>query len=232
MSKSSNFPIRLADLSESVTALAETQTVGPSNAAPTERFVSQTSKVRSTSPLESYEQLCDFLEQSTSTETQLPKPPETAGIWGINFHAITMDQTLDYLEQVIQARQPSYVVTAYLNYAMISGKNPRLQAFTQRAALVLCDGIPALWRSKLGRTKLPERVAGADLIYRLSERCAAKKLRVYFYGASEGVAEKAALKLKQKRNPNSVISGGRMLGTISLNTIHHMLSPRSLADST
>ena len=37
---------------------------------------------------------------------------------------------------------------------------------------------------------------------------------------------------KQKRRPNSVISGGRMLGTISLKTIQPMPSPRSLAAST
>ena len=37
---------------------------------------------------------------------------------------------------------------------------------------------------------------------------------------------------KQKRRPNSAISGGRMLGTISLKMIQPMPSPRSLAAST
>ena len=160
----------------------------------------------SVSVAERSDDLCDVLEQSLSVSSRLPKQPETVGIWGIDYHAVTMDQTLDYIEQIIHARQPSFVVTANLNYAMLCSKYPRLQAFTQRAALVLCDGMPALWRSKSRKTKIPERVTGADLIYRLSERCAAKKLRVYFYGASEGVAEKAATKLKQLY-PNLIVAG-------------------------
>ncbi len=122
--------------------------------------------------------------------------PATTHVWGLDYHIVDMEQTLDFLEQVICARRPSYAVTANLNYAMLCANNPRLAAFTQNSALTLCDGMPILWRSKLNSAKLPERVAGSDLIYRLSERCAKKKLRVYFYGASQGVAEKAALVLK------------------------------------
>ena len=135
------------------------------------------------------------LANNFQNQTELKKP-ETTRIWGLDYHAVDMEQTLDYLEQVIYTGRPSYVVTANLNYAMLCAKNLRLAAFTQNSALTLCDGMPILWRSKLNAIKLPDRVAGSDLIYRLAERCADKKLRVYFYGASEGVAEKAAVALK------------------------------------
>ncbi len=147
----------------------------------------------------------DALEVDFKCQTKVKKPVSTR-IWGLDYHAVDMAQTLDYLEQVIHARRPSYVVTANLNYAMLCAKNPRLTAFTQNSALTLCDGMPILWRSKLNSTKLPERVAGSDLIYRLAERCANKKLRVYFYGASEGVAEKAAVALKNLY-PKLVVAG-------------------------
>ena len=146
------------------------------------------------------------LEFEPSNAVRLPVPPITSKIWGLEYHSITMNETLDYLEQVIIAKQPSYVVTANLNYAMLCKKHPLLADFTHRAALVLCDGMPILWRSKLNGTKLPERVAGADLIYRLTERCAAKKLSVYFYGAAEGVAERTALQLK-KLYPDLIVAG-------------------------
>ncbi len=137
----------------------------------------------------------DAVEVDFQSQTEL-KEPKSTRIWGLDYHAVDMEQTLDYLEQVIYSDRPSYVVTANLNYAMLCAKNPRLAAFAQNSALTLCDGMPILWRSKLNATKLPERVAGSDLIYRLTERCANKNLRVYFYGASEGVAEKAAVALK------------------------------------
>ncbi len=136
----------------------------------------------------------------------LVEAPETTRVWGLDYHAIDMEQTLDYLEKVMFARYPSYAVTANLNYAMLCANNPRLAAFTRKSSLTLCDGMPVLWRSKLNKTKLPERVAGADLIYRLTERCADKNLRVYFYGASEGIAEKAAAVLK-KRYPKLIVAG-------------------------
>jgi len=144
-------------------------------------------------------------EPSRQSVTSL-EPLATSKVWGIHFHAVDMEQTLDRLEQIIETRRPSYAVTANLNYAMLCAKNPRLAAFTDEAALVLCDGMPILWRSKLNGTKLPERVAGADLIHRLTERCAKRKLRVYFYGASEGVAEKTANALKQ-RYPKLIVAG-------------------------
>jgi N-acetylglucosaminyldiphosphoundecaprenol N-acetyl-beta-D-mannosaminyltransferase len=117
-----------------------------------------------------------------------------------------MAQSIDYLDQIIAKGEPSFAITANLNYAMLCFKHPRLQAFTKRASLVLCDGMPIFWRSKLSKKSLPERVAGSDLIYQLSERCAAKRYRVYLYGAAEGVAEAAAAEL-QKRYPMLEIAG-------------------------
>ena len=99
----------------------------------------------------------EFFEQVLASPAVLQRP-RTTRVWGLNYHAVDMEQTLDYLEQVIGRRQPSYAVTANLNYAMLCVKNSRLAAFTQKAALTLCDGMPVLWRSKLNSIKLPERV--------------------------------------------------------------------------
>lgn len=131
---------------------------------------------------------------------------ETTQVWGLDYHAVDMGQALDRLESLIFAKSPSYAVTANLNYAMLCAKNPRLAEFTKRASLVLCDGMPILWRSKLNPVKLPERVAGSDLIFTLTELCAERGFRVYFYGAAEGVAEKTAAKLKSLY-PNLIVAG-------------------------
>ncbi|AMV34524.1 Putative N-acetylmannosaminyltransferase [Pirellula sp. SH-Sr6A] len=147
------------------------------------------------------------------TETQRPEPlhsplpplPETR-VWGVRFHAITMEETLDRLEAIVAAGKPSVAITANLNYAMLCDKHPRLRAFTERAALVLCDGKPVQWRSRLERVQLPERVTGADLIYRIAERSARTKLRIFLYGAAEGIAEKAARVLTEKY-PGCCIAG-------------------------
>ena len=118
-------------------------------------------------------------------------------IWGVDFSVVTMPQAIDYLDRVVQRRLPSYAITANLNYLMLCARHRRLADFTRQAAIVLCDGMPILWRSRLTARPLPERVAGSDLIYRLAERSAERGYRVFFLGGVEGIARKAADKLRQ-----------------------------------
>lgn len=116
-------------------------------------------------------------------------------VWGIPFHSLTMQESVDAMDRWIERRVPGYAITANLNYAMLCDRDPKLAELTRKAAFVLCDGMPIYWRSRWNKVKLPERVAGSDLIYRLAERCAERGYRMYFYGAAEGIAKKTAEKL-------------------------------------
>ena len=60
------------------------------------------------------------------------------------------------------------------------------------ADLVLADGMPLVWASRLQATPLPERVAGSDLIWSLSRRAATRGASVYLVGGNPGSAEAAA----------------------------------------
>lgn len=145
------------------------------------------------------------LHHSVTLDRPLPPLPETK-VWGVRFHAITMEETLDRIEAIVASRKPSVAITANLNYAMLCDRHPRLRAFTENAALVLCDGKPIQWRSYLGSVRLPERVTGADLIHRLAERSAKTKIRIFLYGAEEGIADKTAKTLTRKY-PGCCIAG-------------------------
>lgn len=127
-----------------------------------------------------------------SRKRRLWKPPPTSEVWGIPFHALTMDSTLETIDRWIAQGTPGYAITANLNYLMLCDRDPKLAQLTRDATLVLCDGMPIYWRSLVNSCRLPERVAGADLIYRLSEHSAARGYRIYFYGAAEGIARRTA----------------------------------------
>lgn len=138
---------------------------------------------------------------------ELPWAPlPTSTVWGIDFHALTMEQTLDAMERWIRRRVPGFAITANLNYAMLCDRDPSLKQLTRAAAIVLCDGMPIYWRSLWNACPLPERVAGSDLIYRLAERCADRGFRMYFYGAAEGIAEKTVARLTE-RYPKLDVAG-------------------------
>jgi N-acetylglucosaminyldiphosphoundecaprenol N-acetyl-beta-D-mannosaminyltransferase len=164
----------------------------------------------SSSRLSIDEQLQTALDDSTSSSLRSGYQEDwnlgVSKVWGIDFHSVTMEQTLRLIDDIILVRKPTYAVTANLNYAMLCHRSSRLREFTQRSGLVLCDGMPILWRSRWNKVKLPERVAGADLIYRLAERSQQRGHRIYLYGAAEGVAEKTAAKL-QRLYPGCKIVG-------------------------
>lgn len=119
-------------------------------------------------------------------------------VWGLPLAPYTYARTLDRVGELIAARTPSFFITANLNYAMVSDADPRLQALNEKAAFIVADGMPLVWWSRLGKRRLPERVAGSDLIYGLCERAARHGHRVYLLGAGPGIADQAAANLRAR----------------------------------
>jgi N-acetylglucosaminyldiphosphoundecaprenol N-acetyl-beta-D-mannosaminyltransferase len=127
-------------------------------------------------------------------------------VWGLPLAPDTFDQALDRIDRLIATGEPSFFITANLNYAMLADADGRLKRLNDRAAFILADGMPLVWWSRLGSRPLPERVAGSDLIYGMCERAAKKGHRVYLLGGGPGVADEAAAALV-KRYPGLQIAG-------------------------
>lgn len=118
-------------------------------------------------------------------------------VWGVPFTPFTRAQAVDAVMALIEARRPSFFITANVHYAMLTEQHERLRELNSRAAFVLADGAPIVWASRRSPRALPERVAGSDLIYDLCERSAREGRRVFLLGGSEGVAEAAGARLME-----------------------------------
>jgi hypothetical protein len=116
-------------------------------------------------------------------------------LWRLPLLPATFAQAVDEVERLIVAREPAYFITANLNYAMLTEREPRLAAVNRGAAFILADGMPLVWYSRWAGRPLPQRVAGSDLIYALCRRAAERGYRVFFLGGAPGVAEEAADRL-------------------------------------
>jgi len=127
-------------------------------------------------------------------------------ILGVRVDAVTMRQTLAWIEAAVAERQPRQICTANPEFIMTARRDPEFRQVLNRADLVLPDGVGLLWAARQRGRRLPERVAGSDLIYRLAELAGQHGWRVYFLGAAEGVARAAAERL-QSRCPGLVIAG-------------------------
>jgi hypothetical protein len=77
-----------------------------------------------------------------------------------------------------------------------------LQAAYRDAGMVLADGAPVLWSSRLlhrAGQELPERVAGSDLVPALFNAVTDERpLTVYLLGAAPGVADRAAVNIHRQ----------------------------------
>src|SRR6056297_1726768 len=83
---------------------------------------------------------------------------ETSDVWNVPFDRVTLEQSIDRIGLLIDAGVPSYVITANLNYVMLHDQQRDLVQVTGDAAMILADGQPIVWRSRLGIDPLPERV--------------------------------------------------------------------------
>ncbi len=120
-------------------------------------------------------------------------------ILGVRVHAVTMAQTLALVEQFIAQRTPHQLVTVNPEFVVAAQTDDRFRQIINRAALGLPDGIGLLLAARfLGQGRLPERVPGSDLVVHLARLSHEKGYRIYFLGAREGVAGRAARNLQQK----------------------------------
>ncbi|XZE52280.1 WecB/TagA/CpsF family glycosyltransferase [Planctomycetaceae bacterium SH139] len=124
--------------------------------------------------------------------------PETVDVWGLPFARVTLTESIDWIGELVARGKPEYLITANLNYVMLAAEHPELAAVTAGAIGLLADGMPIVARSRRGGgPKLPERVAGSEMIYRIAAGSAAHGWRVFFLGAAPGVARQCADRLSQ-----------------------------------
>lgn len=109
---------------------------------------------------------------------------------------VTVAEALQAIEDLVARRSGGIVCTPNVDHVVLLEDDPRLRAAYERASLILADGMPILWASRLLGTPLREKVSGSDLVSPLITRAVAGRWRVYLVGGGEGVAARAAERLK------------------------------------
>lgn len=122
---------------------------------------------------------------------------------------LTMQEAVDKVEQLIAQDGCSYVVTPNLDHIVILEDDQEFAEVYSNADLVLADGKPLIWISKLLKNPIKEKISGSDFFPHMCEMCANKGFSIFILGAAEGVAEKAAVNLCKK------YQGLKIVGTYS-----------------
>lgn len=118
---------------------------------------------------------------------------------------LTMEETLQVVDKLIKEDKAAYVVTPNVDHIVQLETNKELQDVYANASLILTDGKPLQWIAKWYGTPIKEKISGSDLFPRLCDMAARKGYKMFFLGAAEGVATKAAENLINRYNGLQVV---------------------------
>jgi N-acetylglucosaminyldiphosphoundecaprenol N-acetyl-beta-D-mannosaminyltransferase len=125
---------------------------------------------------------------------------------GMPIDPITQRQAIDHLLGELARGRGGRVITPNLDQLRLYHERPELRPMYEDADLVLADGMPLLWAGRLQSTRLPERVAGSELIYTLSAAAAATGRSIFLLGGNPCAAEQAGQALA-RRYPGLNVAG-------------------------
>jgi N-acetylglucosaminyldiphosphoundecaprenol N-acetyl-beta-D-mannosaminyltransferase len=132
----------------------------------------------------------------TKIQRLVPTQPPIAML-GVPFDNVTTAEAVAAIEHMVASRRPHYLVTANVDFLVQAQSDVELRRILMEAHLVLCDGTPLVWASRLLGNRLPERVAGSDLVPVLLKVAAEKQYRVFLLGATPDSVEEAVAHLKR-----------------------------------
>ena len=117
--------------------------------------------------------------------------PDRYPILNTYVNALSMDETVDYVKQVIARRNPpvQHVVINALKVNLME-KDPELREIVNSCPLINADGASIIWAAKKLHVPVTTRVTGIDLFLRLVEEAAKNGYKIYLFGAKQEVVEK------------------------------------------
>lgn len=118
---------------------------------------------------------------------------------------LTMDETLNVIDSLIQQNKSAYVVTPNVDHIVQLERGGKLVEAYKNADLILTDGKPLIWISQWYKTPIKEKISGSDLFPLLCKMAAEKNYSMFLLGAAEGVADKAAQNLIAKYNQLNIV---------------------------
>jgi N-acetylglucosaminyldiphosphoundecaprenol N-acetyl-beta-D-mannosaminyltransferase len=140
-------------------------------------------------------------ESATRTGDRRRFPRRRVDLMGLPIDRLTEEQTVETVLAAVSAGRGGCLFTPNLHHlqAFAQGTDGRVyEAAAQLpgARLVVADGMPLIWASRLRGTPLPERVAGSNLIFSLTRGAAEQGLSIFLLGGNPGAAQATAERMR------------------------------------
>jgi len=123
---------------------------------------------------------------------------ETVVLRGARLSALTESECVQLIMHELEARRGGWVITMNLDHLRRFENDPAYASSTRRASLLIADGMPLVWATRLQGTPLPERITGSNLIWSLSQAAAERGRSIYLLGGSAYANPRTAEVLKER----------------------------------
>jgi N-acetylglucosaminyldiphosphoundecaprenol N-acetyl-beta-D-mannosaminyltransferase len=114
-------------------------------------------------------------------------PVKRVTVGGVGFDPLTEDRVVDHVRAALERGQGGRILTPNVDVLRQIGSSTEARAALDDSTLVVADGMPVIWASRLAGTPLPQRVSGADLIWSLARGLGADGRTIFILGGEPAV---------------------------------------------
>jgi N-acetylglucosaminyldiphosphoundecaprenol N-acetyl-beta-D-mannosaminyltransferase len=116
----------------------------------------------------------------------------TVDILGIPVDNIVMDEALASIKRFLENNKIHTVYTPNSEIMMAAQKDKYLKDILVKGDMLIADGAGVVLASKILGYRLPQRIAGFDLVNNIFQMSSGTKIKFFLLGSKPGVAEEAA----------------------------------------
>ena len=110
---------------------------------------------------------------------------ERARLFGVQLDLETYEEAVEHCRRLIEECRPVQHVVLNAGKVVLMHDRPDLRRAVESCDIVHADGQGVVWAGRFAGIRVPERVAGIDLMQSLWEVCEAEGWPVYFLGARQ-----------------------------------------------
>jgi len=133
--------------------------------------------------------------------------PNHISLLKVKINLVKIRDVVSLMEDAIREKYKSFQICLTNTYTVVLMQNDHeFLNTTNSSELVLADGLPLVWASKLLNIPIPERIAGFELFKLFSKKADKCKYRYFLLGSNERTIGKMISIIKEHW-PNIVITG-------------------------
>ena len=131
------------------------------------------------------------MQVTKETSETLVRQRDRVLLGGVGFDPINEEEVVRRVLSELSTGHGGQIITPNVDILHRVARNAEARHHLDSSSIVVADGKPLIWASRLAGDALPARVPGSDLIWSLSAAMAAAGRSVYLLGGEPGTAARA-----------------------------------------